>query len=78
MGEYRSNIEIDCDTWAEADKNNKLVELVESAAYKVMWKAREDGEIGLIKDVKLNIVPNFAEDKTCEVVEVVILYHDGL
>lgn len=74
MGEYRCNVEIDCETWAKADSENKLVELVESAAYKAIYKAREDGELGIFKDVQLNIVPNFSEDKTCEVIEVVVLY----
>lgn len=77
MAEYKCSVEIDSETWAKADKEDKLVELVESAAYKAMWKAREDGHIGLIKDVYLNIVPNFAEDRTHEVVEVVIIHHDS-
>ncbi len=74
MREYKGQVEVDLDTWKKhADKDN-LVFLVESAAYQVMLEARGKGIVGNIRDVKMNIIPDFSEDKTHETVEVVIYY----
>ncbi len=74
MGEYRCNVEIGLEAWNKASKENKLAELVESAAYQAISEALRAGKVGVFRDVRLNIVPNFSEDKTHEVVEVVVLY----
>ena len=72
--QYSTEIDIPMDVWNKHKKTDTLVELVEDAGYLAISEAMSNGFTGKIKDVAMEIVPNFDEDRSKEVVKVVIFY----
>ena len=61
-------------TWQEHYKNNTLVKFVEEIGWEAIGQSRKEGYTKLIKDVNIDVIPNFQEDKTYETVRVTLLY----
>lgn len=71
---YEEEVEIPIDVWERHKEKDDLVNLVERAGYIVIGEAFNSGMTGKLINISMNIVPNFDEDKTHQVVRVVLEY----
>ncbi len=65
-------------TWQEHDKNNTLAKFVEDIGWEAIGESRKEGYTKKVKDVSIDVVPNFQEEKTYEMVRVTLLYESVL
>lgn len=71
---YEGFVDIPIKTWQDSDEQGKLVDLVERAGYEVMGEAISKGFKGKIKNIQIEVLPNFDDDRTHETVKVVLEY----
>lgn len=71
---YEGFVDIPIKEWREHSDNNDLVALVERAGYQVISESIAKGFTKPIKDIKLDIMPNFDDERRFETVKVVLVY----
>ncbi len=73
---YEYTEDVNITEWRKHSDNDTLPQLVEDCGWAAIGAAKRDGYNNPIKDVYMEVVPNFDEDRTHETVKVVIEYAD--
>ena len=71
---YEGFVDIPIKRWKTAAEEDKLVDLVEQAGYQVIGEAMSKGFTKKIKDIYLEVMPNFDDDRSHETIKVVLEY----
>lgn len=71
---YEGFVDIPIKRWKIADEEDELVALVEQAGYQVIGEAISKGFTKKIKDIHLEVIPNFDDDRSHETIKVVLEY----
>lgn len=71
---YEGFVDIPIKEWRKHSEKGDLVSLVERAGYQVIGEAMSKGFTNPVKDIKLEIMPNFDDERRFETVKVVLEY----
>lgn len=83
MNEYKFIAEIEIDIWKAADNEGALANLVEEVIWDAVAAAKGSGKVEVVKDVDVEIIPDFDDDRSVQKVQVILFHvpapgtHDG-